>query len=281
MKSKTRSGQALPVFMGLFGVTVMIFFIAIILGVDTVEASHLGVAEKFGEIQFVQQPGIRWTGLFTRVHSYDMRTRKVIVTLDESNSAVDKTGQAVYAVINVNYKIKHSPETVQQLYSEVGLSDIVADTLNLDAIIAEAFKQTTVSYEALEILEKRQAVKEQTIETIKKNFPQKYFEIENIVVTNIRFSPAFENAIERKKVAEQEAIKEKNQLEVVKFQQQQEIEKYKAEAEKMRLQREQITPMLLQQAWIVKWNGQLPMTMLTSSEASNFLLQIPVAENQV
>ena len=38
-----------------------------------------------------------------------------------------------------------------------------------------------------------------------------------------------------------------------------------AEAESYKLKQSAITPMLLQQMWIEKWNGKLPETMLGSS----------------
>ena len=36
----------------------------------------------------------------------------------------------------------------------------------------------------------------------------------------------------------------------------------KAEAESNRLRQQTLTPMLLQQMWVEKWNGKLPETML-------------------
>ena len=45
-------------------------------------------------------------------------------------------------------------------------------------IVREGFKQATVQFEALEILEKRQEVKELAKENIRKNFPEEYFEIQ-------------------------------------------------------------------------------------------------------
>ena len=275
-----KKGQGAPAFVSIFVLLAMISMIFILVGVDTVKANELGVMEQMGKIKGVQQPGIKYTGLLTTVEKYDMRTRKVVVNLIGDDAAADKDGQSIVAVINVNYVIKRSEENVMNLYKNVGQSDVVADKLNLDAIIAEGFKQSTVNYEALEILAKRQEVKDLAIENIVKNFPSEYFEIQTIVITNIDYLPAFKNAIERKKVATQEKLREEIQLDVVKFQQMQEIEKYKAEAEKMRLQRQEITPLLIQQSWIQKWNGELPVTMLSSGEATNFLLQIPAGTSQ-
>jgi len=266
-----------------FGVTVgvVVFIIAVIVGFsgfDTVEASHLGVKVRLSQVTGVQEAGMQWTGPLTDVVQYDLRTRKETVELQGANGAVDKTGQAVYATININYKVKPTHDTVTQLYKQVGTNDVIADRLNIVPIVREGFKQATVKYEALEILEKRQEVKELAKENIRSNFPAQYFEIQDIIITNIDFSEAFKAAIEQKKVAEQNALKEQNQLEVVKFQQEQEIERYKAEAEKLRLQKTQVTALLNQQKWIEKWDGQLPTYILTNSESSSQLLNLPAPQ---
>ena len=93
------------------------------------------------------------------------------------------------------------PETVEKLYSNVGTEKVIADRLNIDAIVSEGFKQATVKYDALEILDKRQEVKELAKENIRSNFPAEYFEIQDIIITNIDFSENFKLAIEEKKTA--------------------------------------------------------------------------------
>lgn len=260
---------------------IMVFVVALFVGLsgfDKVEANHLGVKVRLGEVIGHMDAGMQWTGMFVQVHQYDLRLRKEVIDLTGGNSAVDKTGQAVFATINVNYRVKPKPDTIIKLYTNVGKDNVIADRLNLEAIIREGFKQATVKYDALEILEKRQKVKQEAKEFIRSNFPSEYFEIVDIVITNIDFSEQFKQAIEDKKTAEQTALKEKNQLEVVKFQQQQEIEKYKAEAEKLRLQKTQVTALLNQQKWIEKWDGRLPEYMITSGDTQGMLLNLPVGK---
>lgn len=267
------------IIVAVFIITALLAIIVVLLGVDVVDASHEGVQVQMGKIIGIQSPGIMWTGLFTHVYSYDMRTRKEQVELGKDNSAVDKTGQAIYATINVNYRVKPDRELVKRLYSEVGPDQVIADRLNLKAIILEGFKQATSKYDSLEIIEKRQEVKDLARENIKKNFPVDFFEIQDIVITNIDFSPAFKEAIESKKVSEQLAIREKNQLQVVIFQQQQEIERSKATAIQMELQKNQITPMLLTKIMLEKWDGHYPQYLIMPPEGTNAFLQLPTMSN--
>ena len=84
-------------------------------------------------------------------------------------------------------------------------------------------------------------------------------------ITDFQFTAAFQDSIESKVRAEQQALEAENALERVKFEAQQAITRAEAEAEGLRLQREQITPQLLelrrievQRTAVEKWNGVMP-----------------------
>lgn len=274
-----KKAQAMGIIGAVFVIAVIVGLFFLFSGFDSVDANHLGVKVRLGKITGTMEPGWEWTGLFTNVYQYDMRIRKVKVDmLDEQSSATDRDGQAVFGSVSVNYRLKGNKDVVQSLYANVGRDKEIADKLNLQPIIKEGFKQATVQYEAIEILQNRQEVKEHAQENIRKNFPETYFEIVDIVVEDIDFSPAFKKAIEDKKVATQNKLKEEEQVEVVKFQQQQEIEKYKAEAEKLRLQKSEITPLLVQQRWIEKWDGKLPQYMISNEATQAQLLNLPAVQ---
>ena len=283
-----KKGEGGLAVVGTIGVVLFVGIISLlIMGVDTVDANHLGVKVKLGKITGIQEPGMEWTGLFTQVYQYDRKIRKVKVDMmDEASSAVDSTGQFVFGSVSVNYRLVADKQVVMRLYQNVVRNNVIEDVLNLRPIIKEGFKQATVQYEAIEILQKRQEVKELAKENIKNNFPGEYFEIVDIVVEDIDFSAGFKKAIEDKKIATQNKLKEQEQVEVVRFQQLQEIEISKAQAEKarlqyvadteqLRLQKEQITPMMIQKLWIEKWDGSVPLYMISSEDNLNTLLQLP------
>ena len=272
-----KKGQELALSVTVIAVIVLIVagFLYFLMAYDMVEPSHRGVQVRFGKILGIQKPSLQHTGLFTHVYHYDMRTRKIEIDLVGENSAVDRDGQMIKAKINVNYRIKDSDDTVWKLYENVGTDQIIADRLNIPEIITEGFKQATVKFEALDIVDKRQEVKELAKENIHNNFPKQYFEIENIVITNIDWSVEFKTEIEAKKVAEQEKLKEENKLEVVIFQQQQAIEKFKAEAEQIRLQSVALTDLTLRQKYLEEWNGVLPLYMIANQDTINMFLPAP------
>lgn len=259
-------------------VAIGILFVGIA-GFDRVDANHLGVKVRLGEIKGTMDPGLEWTGVFTNVHQYDMRIRKEKVDmLTEGSSATDEDGQMVFGSVSVNYKLKGgrtNKNTVpQSLYENVGKDKDISNVLNIVPIIKEGFKQATVQYEAIEILQNRQEVKEEAIRNIRTNFPEEYFEIVDIVVEDIDFSKDFKKAIEDKKIATQNKLKEQEKIEVVKAQQAQMIEKYKAEAEKLRLQRNQVSPLLNRQLMLQKWNGKLPDTLIIQEGSSGLFMSL-------
>lgn len=254
-------------------IAICVIMIILLTGIDMVPANHRGVKVQFGKILGAMEPGIQWTGLFVSVHEYDMKIRKSVIKMENDFYAPDKTGQPIYAYIAVNYRVKR--DSVVSLYKNVGKDKVIVDILNIHPIISEAFKQATVQYEALEILEKRQEVKELAKANIHRNFPEEYFEIVDIVISDIHFSEKFQQAIDDKKTALQLAEKAENDLQKVIFEQQQEIEKSKADAEKLRLQKAEITPLLIQKQWIEKWQGQLPLYWLTPPDGMDMMMILP------
>jgi len=280
---KGKKGQDMAV-----GLTGLVLIVLVILGAiyfflayDKVEASHRGVQVRFGKILGIQHPSLQHTGLFTQVYHYDMRTRKIEIDLVGTNSAVDKDGQMINAKINVNYRIKDSDDTVWKLYEQVGTDRIIAERLNIPEIITEGFKQATVKFEALDIVDKRQEVKELAKENIHNNFPKQFFEIQNIVITNINWSQEFKAEIEAKKVAEQEKLKEENRLQVVIFQQQQKIEEAKAESERIRLQSVALTDLTIKQKMLDKWTGELPQYLIITDESQGMFLQLAKGDLEI
>lgn len=290
-------------------IIVVVGMIIALLGFDVVDASHVGVKNRFGVIQGTQTAGMQWTGLFVHVEQYDLRVRKMTIDMQGTESAVDKEGQSVFATIEINYRLK--PDNVENVYKRVGKDNIIADILNLDGIVREGFKDTTSKYSALEIVQNRQEVKEKAITQIQSNFPEDYFVLENVIVSNIDFNVNFKNAIEQKKTNEELAKAKEKEVDIQKFEADKKIEQArgeaeskklqaeaeayrsvelkkadaegrlliaKAEAEALELKRKQLTPLMVQNNLLDKWDGTLPnfLIMGNSGETPNLLLNTPL-----
>jgi len=276
----------------------VIVFIAVAVGFtvfDTVDASHVGVKNRFGVIQGTMPPGMAYTGAFVHVYQYDLRMREMQVSMAGDQSAVDKDGQSVFATININYRL--NPDNIIDAYTKIGVDRDrnLERILNIDGIIREGFKQTTSQYGSLEIFQKRQEVKEKAIEIIRANFPKEYFNLENVIVSNLDFNPAFKEAIEAKKTNEERAKAKGAEVEIEKFEADRQIEIARgraeskkldaeavayerltlaqSEAEALRLKRKELTPLLVQNNWISQWDGALPQYIFGDS---GILLNMPM-----
>lgn len=241
-------------------------------GFDVVNASHVGVKNRFGVLHGTMTPGMAWTGLFMHVEQYNLRMRQMTVEMFEGEkTALSVDGQMVKARIEINYRL--SPDNIQEAYSRIGKDKYLANTLMIDGVIREGFKSTVSKYRAEEVWQNRQKVKEEAIAKISNNFPVKYFVLENVVISDIDFNKAFLNAIELEKTNERLALAKEKEVEIEKNEADRKIafafgesesKKLAAEAEAYALnaKRKELTPLMVQNNWIDAWNGALPQYML-------------------
>ena len=89
-------------------------------------------------------------------------------------------------------------------------------------------------------------------------------DIQSFNIVNFDFSKSFNDAIEAKVTAEQEALTQKNKLEQVKYESEQKIVAAEAQAKAIEIQAKAIQTQWWEEyvklKWIEKWNWQLPTT---------------------
>jgi regulator of protease activity HflC (stomatin/prohibitin superfamily) len=193
----------------------------------------------------------------------DVKTQKI---QDTANSA-SKDLQNVETTIAVNGAI--DPMKATYIYRTVGNLEEIASRIVTPAI-QESVKSVTAKYTAEELITKRQAVSTEIKQWLIDKLTKYGLAVSDVNIVNFSFSDDFDQAIERKVKAEQDALAEKNKLESVKFQAQQKIEQAKAEAETIRIQAEAIKSQGGQEyvnlKWIEKWDGKLPQTNLGANQ---------------
>jgi regulator of protease activity HflC (stomatin/prohibitin superfamily) len=291
MKKKAQSiGGAIAV---ILVVAFVVTIIVLLMGYDVVDASHLGVMNRFGVILGVMQSGMRWTGLMTHVEQYDLRERQMTVEMfDPLNSAVDRDGQMVFCRIQVNYRL--NPDSVQDAYRKVGLDRDMAKILNIEGIIKENFKVITAHYSSTQMWQNRTLIKDQAITQIENKFPKEYFILDNVIISDLDYAQKFKDAIEAEKENEKLALAAQAAVSIAKFQADSAIETARgvgesnkiqkiaaaeADARALELKRLQITPLMVENNWIDKWSGQVPTFLIMSGSGeeqnTNLLLQLP------
>ncbi|HYG83346.1 MAG TPA: prohibitin family protein [Verrucomicrobiae bacterium] len=211
-----------------------------LLCVRTVDAGEVGVITRFGEVSREVQSGLAlklpWP--IETIHYMDTRIQKE----EQDAKAATADLQDVSATLALNYAINREEAT--QLYKEIGplyQARVVTPALQ------ESFKAATAEYTAVQLLTKRAEVKQKTLAKIKERVEPYGIRIEDVSIVNFSFSEDFSRAIEAKQVAAQEAERAKFNL-----------ERAKLDAEAQNVQKQSLSPGLLQKMAIDKWDGKMP-----------------------
>ena len=242
-------------------VSIALFVLLIVLIVQTVviiQPGYCGAVIQLGKVQeFVFEEGLHIKIPFVqRVMPMEVRVQKI----ETKQNASSRDLQVVNTIIAVNYHLDAS--RVNRLISEVGT--FYAERV-LDPAIAEALKAVTAQYTAEELISKRSEVSLKIKDTLGAKLQTYYMVLDEVNLTEFQFSTEFNDAIEKKQVAEQQVLKATLDLQRIEIEAQQKIEQAKAEAESLRLQKQEVTKELVelrrieaQMEAIRKWDGKMP-----------------------
>jgi prohibitin 2 len=219
----------------------------------TVSYGERGVLLRFGAVTGnVKNEGLYFKmPLIDRVEIIDIKTKKSEVDADAST----KDLQLVTSKVALNYHI--NPTGIAQFFQKFGNS---FESNVLDPGLQEILKAVTARYTAEEVITKREQVREDTNALLKERFQPQGMVIDGLNIVNFHFSKVFNEAIEAKVTAEQNALAAKNKLEQVKFEAQQMIEAANGKAKAIQVEASAIAnnPLVLQLRALEKWNGILP-----------------------
>lgn len=227
-----------------------------------VGAGERGVRLTFGQVSDeVLTEGLNFKlPLVQSIKVLDVKIQKEEVTA----GAASKDLQNVSAVIALNYHLE--AEKVNKLWQSVG-SDYKIRII--DPAIQEAIKAVTARYTAEELITKRPQVKDDAKVALTERLAKEFILVDELSIVNFDFSGSFNQAIEAKVTAEQNALAAKNKLEQVKYEAEQRISQARGEAEAIRIQAQAIQNQggeaYVNLKAIEKWNGTLPTYMMGNS----------------
>ena len=208
--------------------------------------------ESFGEgVHFV-------TPFISQIHKMDVKTVKSNI----ETMAQSKDIQQAKIVYVVNYNLQ--PEKAPKMYREVGkdyLNVIISPTV--EGIV----KDVIGKWNAQDIVANREKVASEILNKLKADLGQKYINVSDFQITEIQYSNAFEQAIENKVTAEQDALKAKNVTIQVQEEARQKLIAAEAEAKSMAIRAQALTQnkALVEYEAVKKWDGKLPEYMLGGS----------------
>jgi prohibitin 2 len=235
-------------FIAMFVVLILLWFISPVVNIGAVERGV--VFNKLNRKLKVIGPGFNIIVPFVEeVYRMDVSTRKS----DTRATAASKDLQTVATEIVLNYHLM--PDKVDKIYQEFKTE---TDKRFIDPTIQEVVKGVTAKFTAEELITKRQLVKEEMQETMQTRMIKSHISLDALSITDFQFSKIFNEAIENKQTAEQLALKAQRDLERIKIEGEQKVVTARAEAESQRIQKETISPIILQLRAIEKWDGKFP-----------------------
>lgn len=265
------------------GTILGLLFLVNLVGFRTVDAGEVGVVTRFGAVtgktlgpgaNFITPfvDGVRYINtkylLYETMKTEDQKNSKS----DYKDGAVDtntEDGQAVWVYYTIRFSIDPTRAVwvVEKFGSEEALVDKIvrAESRSWARVVPSEF-----SAEELYVGSGREKVAQMIFEKLKDKFTENGITIDSFLVRELDFKREYTAAIESKQIAAVQVETEKNKAEQAKFQKEAAITAAEAQAKAQDLQRQTISPELLQLKWIEKWSGAIPQV-VTGENATMFI----------
>jgi prohibitin 2 len=266
-------------------ITAIVIIVVLAESIVIVEAGHRGVVLYLGAVENrVLGEGVHFITPFAeQVVSMEVRTQK----FQAEATAASNDLQEVQSVIAVNYRI--DPQQTNEIYQKLGVN--YQDRV-ISPTIQESVKASVAKFNAEELITKRETAKSVIADAIRSTLSRDNIEVQNVFITDFKFSDAFATQIEQKVVAFQKFLTEQNNLRAIEVVANQTVAqaegaaranaaKASGESEAIKIITLQLreSPEYLQWQAITKWNGQMPYA-VGSSGVPFFQLPLPQAQNQ-
>ncbi len=247
--------------MSLAGIVVLVAVVLLINPFSVIQSQQIGIVTHFGAIDGTLGEGLHIINpLTTTVVEMDITTQKI----ETPSQAASKDLQSVSTIVSVNYNLDSAK--VIDIYRE--LKNEYAERV-ITPSIQEAVKSATAKYTAEELITKREEVKGTIYQDLKNRLATRNIIVTEVLITTFDFSPSFNEAVEAKVKAEQDALASKNKLEQTKYEAEQKVVTATAEAESIRIQAQAVTSQggadYVKLKAIEKWNGDVPTHMIPNA----------------
>ena len=258
----------------LLAIALAISFIFVPFSFRTVSSGEVAVVKHLGKIEGVKTAGTHYAPWVTNSFmKYDTKVQN----LATQTAAYSSDAQTMNIQMTVQYQI--ISDKVVDIATQYGKLEILQS--RIESIALEKTKSVLSSHKAMDIIANRATISPAVEAAIKDAVGEEYFvDIVAVVITNIDFSDAFEQAVEDKMIAEQAKLKAdyENETKVAKAEAeaqaklkaaQAEIEIAKAEAEAKKIAAEgeaeankivsnSITDKIIENKLAETWDGKMP-----------------------
>jgi regulator of protease activity HflC (stomatin/prohibitin superfamily) len=151
------------------------------------------------------------------------------------------------------------------IFQQIGNQNQIIDKI-INPSLSEVIKSVTAQYTAEEIIKQRSQVKTEVDTKLRDRLENYHILMDDLSFLNIHFSDRFQEAVEAKQIAEQEARRAGFIAQKALKKAEAKINLAKGEAEANRLIQASLTPEILQRQTLKKWNGHLPLIVDSGSQ---------------
>nr|WP_169338214.1 prohibitin family protein [Paenibacillus sanguinis] len=241
--------------------TAVVVVVLLVIGVNSyaqVEYGHVGLYKTFGKLNSnILTPGMHLRIPFIQTV---IQVNTQVTKTETDTTASSKDLQPVSTHVSVNYSV--NKESAYNLMNNIGGN---YDSVIINPAVQEIVKEVTARYQAEDLIAKRDVVAGEISEHLTARLAKYDLIVNEINIVNFKFSEAFNQSIEAKQVAQQQALKASNDLKRIEIEAKQKIAQAQAEAESLKLKKQEVTPELVQlkqievqEKALEKWDGKLP-----------------------
>jgi prohibitin 2 len=256
------------------GTKLVLFAIVLVAGawlfastIIIVDAGHTGVKKTLGKVSEENYTAGLYIvfPLTTSMIQMDNRVQR----MDDQTAVYSKDVQQAEVKYTLNYAL--DPQASVTMYTTVGIDWAIK---LIPQVVTSSMKNVMGQWAALDLISNRNKAALDIETLIASDLKPRGITVTGLALTNIDFQPQFEQAVEAKMVAVQNAEMAKNQTVQVEEQAKQRVIAAEADAKAMMIKTEALTKnqSLIMYEAVQKWNGELPKIV---SGAGGNLLNIP------
>lgn len=254
-----------------FAAIVVIVLLIILNPFYVIDAGERGVVLQFGAIKRVSDEGFHTKiPLAQRVVKMNIRTQKY--EKDGLEAASSDQQIVSNSKVTVNYRLSRDGEKLKEVYRSFKKD---YEEIKVFPATEGSFKTATAKFRAEELLRQRDQLASMMKDILSEKLINDGIVIDNVEINNLDFSAEFNEAIEKKVVADQNAQQAEFRTRQIKEEALQAKERATGEADAIRLRAEadaeairiktealKESPQLIEYQKALQWDGKLPQTML-------------------
>lgn len=226
-----------------------------------IPAGKRGVLMEFGQVkEVILAEGLHpLIPVVNTVEKLSVRVQKQEIIVQ----AACQDLQNISLEVALNWHLDASK--IYLVFQQIGNQNQIIDKI-INPSLSEVIKSVTAQYTAEEMITQRSQVKTEVDTKLCDRLKIYYILMDDLSFLNIHFSDRFQEAVEAKQIAEQEARRAGFIAKKALKKAEAKVNLAKGEAEANRLIQASLTPEILQRQTLKKWNGHLPLIVNSGSQ---------------